>query len=133
VGGWTGTITDGMRTFRFRRASEIISAAPRGVCTAVLRRFEEKKEYLTTEDTEDTEAKRQILYCLSSVSSVSSRSLLRPGGESSFFSPSEELPTTGHGLTPISSHQRLEPAERDYARTGRLPFLRRLRQRVSPG
>jgi hypothetical protein len=43
VGGWTGTITDGMRTFRFRRASEIISAAPRGVCIAVLRRFEEKK------------------------------------------------------------------------------------------
>jgi hypothetical protein len=55
--GWNAF--DRMRNFRFRRASEIISAAPRGVCTTVSRRFEEKnKEFLTTEDTEDTEVRK---------------------------------------------------------------------------
>jgi hypothetical protein len=36
-----------MRTFRLRRASEIISAASRGDCTAVFRRFEEKTKMLS--------------------------------------------------------------------------------------
>jgi hypothetical protein len=36
-----------MRIFRFPLASEIISAAGRGVCIAVLRRFEEKTKMLS--------------------------------------------------------------------------------------
>ena len=53
--------------------------------------------------------------------------------EFQWWPPSEEFPTTVMGQYPTSSRQRLEPAERDYARTGRLPFPRRLRQRVVPG
>ena len=66
-----------------RGPSDYPASAGVGDCIAVFRRFEEKnEEFLTTEDAEDSEVEKQIHFLFSSVSSESSRSLLRPGGES---------------------------------------------------
>jgi hypothetical protein len=109
-----------------RGPSDYPASAGVGDCIAVIRRFEEKA-VSNRGGAEFAESKKPIsdfLLCVLCASAV----------QFEFgFSPSEELPTTGHGLTPISSRQRLEHAERDYARTGPLPFPRRLRQRVAPG
>jgi hypothetical protein len=62
---------------------------------------------------------------ITSVRRVSSRQAGRTQSDNSRIRSGGEDSTT--------SRQRLEPAEREYARTGRLPFPRRLRQRVVLG
>jgi hypothetical protein len=130
-GRWDWNVCDRTRTFRY--ACIRLAAAGRRLHCRLSPVRREKRIFHHRGHGGHRGKKSEVIFCFSSVSSGSSRSLLRPGGESSFFSPSEELPTTGHGLTPISSRQRLEPAERGYARTGPLPFLRRMRQRVVLG